>query len=751
MKTLLRWSLPLCTLCFAAGIALGCYAMPGLWLLIPIACALMGMLLLENRLRLIGIAALCLSLGISVSSMDRHPALPPAGEAEITGTVVSEININASGKAVMRLGDALLDDQPLPYDVYWSIPASELPFDLEPGSRWSIRTQVYHPRPHGNPGGFDFRTFLAARGIRLAASGAADISPEPPGFSVRGWLAALRHRLTLQLTAHMGPTLGGYAAAMLIGTRELIPVNERDAFSRVGVAHLLSISGLHVGILAGMIAWLLRRSKKRGLVFGITAAVLFAYAMLTGFNAPVVRAALLVIFHQAGRLMKRRVNGLWTLSLAMLVMLLHRPAQLMDAGFQLSYAAVLGLMLIAPWLRSHLHPQSKAGRWLSDAACACLGAQLGVLLPQLYWFQELPILGLLLNLLLIPFAVIPMALGWIALLTGWIPWLSGITAIPAAASLSLLRSVVLRADALGAVTLWTHQANPLTAVGWVLLLLALSCIHRLTIRPRLIVGLAGALVLVLSLIPLHSGTSYIQLDVGNADAAVLQDGTTVLVIDTGSDGLALADYLQQQRLSVDGLVLTHLHSDHAGGLRTLIDRKLPIKTLYLAEQAELSDIDDGLTGLIDRLIASGTVLQRVAAGDRIDLPSGHLDFLWPMRGGIRPGHDANDYSLTARLTIGSSSLLMTGDLSGRYERYAAYPSDVLKAAHHGSDASSSATFVQAVDPDLVLLSNGDAAREHRFRNRTERKTLSTLDCGAITLRFLREGIEVSTFFGAEGK
>ena len=197
-----------------------------------------------------------------------------------------------------------------------------------------------------------------------------------------------------------------------------------------------------------------------------------------------------------------------------------------------------------------------------------------------------------------------------------------------------------------------------------------------------------------------------------------------------------APILRARRLTPDAVILTHLHTDHAGGLRSLIEDEIPVNTILLPEGAEAQDIHPEFIALLDQLQQSGTEIRSLSRGDVLPLPSGILTVLWPEHGKVRSGQDANKYSLVTRLTLKESTVLLAADLPGAYEQYCAAPSDLLKAAHHGSPSSSSPDFISAVSPKAILLSCRQSGRVADFRARSgDIPVYGTPEYGALTVRF----------------
>ncbi len=766
------WLLPPLAVCFAAGILTGRAASSWLFALAGLAAALAACFLSRGRGRFCACLALALCLGALRGYAGYHPSLPPEGTCLVSGVVSEEVEFRNGRQVRTALRRVTLDGRPAAGGAYWSFYADEVPEDLVPGKQVTFQASLYHPAGPSNPDGYDFREELLRRGIRFGLYGREDLTVSDPAFfSVQGFFAALRHRLTLSLlSSPLGEEAGGYAAALLLGNRSFVSRADRTAFSRLGIAHILSVSGFHVGLLIGFLALvfrLLRLPQRLRLL--LYALLLGAYVLLCGSAQPVIRASLLLLLSRRGQMLNRPRSLLHLLSAALILILAVSPVQLTGLSFCLSFGAVLGLALVTPYLSSlgrrgageetgsaakrRLRLLSRGrilspGLWLRNSLAAGLGAQLGILLPELYAFQEFPLLGLLLNIPVLLLASALILLDWAALVTLPVPFLSRPVCAAARALTEALLGAVRFLGSHSAVTLWTKAPNLVTALGVLLIGAGCCVLFRLRGRSRLLLTLSGVLLTVLSLLPLpHRTAEYLQFSVGDADAALLWDRDTVLAVDTGYEDGVLSDYLHRRRLTPDAVILTHLHADHAVGLRALMEDGIPVPVLYLPEGAERADVHPDVLQLIRDLEASGTEIRHLSAGDELPLPSGRIRVIWPEKGKTRPGQDANESSLVLRMELGGVSLLQAGDLDGRYEMYAASPSDLLKAAHHGSDRSSSPAFLEAVSPAAVLLSCGGEDRFLSFRDRLPEETglYATAVHGMLTVRFEDGAFTVETF------
>ena len=749
------WLLPPLAVCFALGILLG-RAAASPWY--GVAACLLGLpacLLLRGRGRFCALLVFFAALGCLRGFFAYHPALPEPGPAKICGIVSEEVQARSNGQFRTALSRVTLDGVPLSGGAYWSFYADEMPEGLTPGMAVSFDGRVYHPSGPSNPDGYDFQEDLLRRGIRVGVYGKTDLVIAPPAsFSFAGFTASLRHRLSGALMTSLGEETGAYASAMLLGTKSFLSGEDRTAFSRLGIAHILSISGFHVGVLIGCLGLLFRfLGLPQRLRFWLYAAFLLFYSALCGGNQPVLRASLLLLLAHRGRMLNRPRILLHLLSAAFLALLALSPVQLTGLSFQLSFTAVLGLAVLTPFFSSLPSTERRPLRWLWDALSAGLGAQIGILLPELYAFQMLPLLGLVLNVPVLIFGAGLILLYWLVLLSLPVPGLSGILCMSAQAATSALLMVVRFLGNIPAVALWTKASGPVTALGVVLLGLGCCALFRFRKHIRLSLAGAGLLLIVLSLIPWpHLSTEYVQLAIGNADAAVLHDQNTVIAIDAGYEDGVLSDYLHRRRLTPDAVILTHLHSDHCFGLQAMTEDRIPVRRIYLPDGALEADIHSNALLLLDQLRAGGTEICFLSAGDTIPLPSGKIRVLWPEAEKTRPGQDANESCLVLRLDLKGTSLLQTGDLDGRYEMYAAAPADLLKVAHHGSVRSSSAAFLSRVNPRAALLSCDDPDRHAQVAERfgnfglLEKLPLfSTAEGGMLTVHFQDHAFSIETF------
>lgn len=734
--------MPCAALLMMAGIALGFQAPTSAMPMLCVSAALAGLLLLgRRRTRAAGCLLLTFLLGAALGIRMANPTLPPEGDAQVTGVVAGEVDFRAEkGQVRVILRDVTLNGERIASGAYWTfyLKADEKIQDcLTPGARISMTAEVYHPQGQRNPHGYDFRQALRQKNILIGLYGAAKLQALPDGLSLYGLAARFNHRMAQTLRDVCGEEAGQLASAVLLGMRDEVPDEEQEQFRRLGIAHILSVSGFHVGVLVALLALLMMPVKHRRLRMTLTLPMLLAYAFLTGGNAPAVRAVLLWALVCWGRIRHKRVLMPHVLCASAMIQLMFAPAQLFSASFQMTdgvMAAICGITAqIAPNAQKKRGWKGKMLSLLSVSAAA----QFGVLLPELYWFGRVPLLGIAVNVLLVAGMNVLLLLDWVTLLLTPIPWLA---ALPGAATRAVSEGFLHLVNVLGrfAPTLWTRQPDAWVVLGWLLVFAALLPFGKSRNRwqnrkKRLPMLAAGAVLMATILLPApFSGTEYMQLDMGDADAAMLRQEKHVLVVDAGEYGGDLASYLRAEHLPVDLLVLTHLHSDHAGGVRELLDEGIPIRRCVMPSGALEADFDEEVLPLLARMEANGTVIETVHRSDILQWAEGKLTVLFPPEG--FSASNANDGSMALLVEAEGVKLLLTGDLSARYGQYAAVSADVVKAAHHGSKNGTTQAFLDESAPTAVLVSTKRENAADYLRGITDADVYSTLESGAIIIR-----------------
>lgn len=732
----LRRPLVLVALCLLAGDLVGLSGQIALkaWLMlaaVAVAAAAIGVLLRRPRAWVLLICIVMIG-GIMGASVMEVPAVPAEGEHYITGRVLSVVKSDEERLVVDidRLsadGAAYRGRARLTLYLPQTQEAFDLPAEFAIGARVSLFGQTYLAQGARGEGGFDYRAYLARRGVHWCAYGELAGARFEPTGTLRLADAAFRLRkgILAALDAELGAQ-GAVARGIMLGDSASMPDELYESFRLAGLAHILAVSGMHVSFLVMLMGWLLRPAPG-GLRTALIALMLIVYCALTGFSHSVVRAAVMGITMLATRQAGLRYDGPSALALAAVVILAATPGAALDTGFALSFGAVLAIYALYPGLsarlpRVRLQPRIELpgalngvaegalnflGRvinWVIQGMALSLCVTVGLLPLTSACFGQVNVLGIVTSAAGIAAGLGVLCLGWLTVLlhgcAGPIAWAAA-------------RLAGLCARAVEGVAGWTaslefgivymRALNP-----WWLMAIAPLMLWASRFRPlgrawrsacaALMVGLICALLLP----PMAGeGLDYVMVDVGQGDGTLFTDGANAVVVDVGSEGTALVDYVRRRGLRVRAVIITHLHEDHAGALKELA-RVARVGEIYLPANAEAGGDEEALTQL-GELRAQSLGVRYLSAGDVLEPLDGlTLTVLHP---GADPAfEDPNDYSLVLRAEYAGRTLLLTGDLTQAGEDFAPGECDVLKVAHHGSDGSSSLTMLAEVNARLALIS-----------------------------------------------
>lgn len=658
-------------------------------------------------------AAVAARLEYEQASLVRWLGTEPEGPVRVRGVVHADSR-ERDDRTLLLIDLAELAGEPATGRARVAVGGSAPAPQLLQGEEVELWTTLGPPRGFRDPGVPDSRA--AARREGWHASGYCKssrlVTRLGPGRGILAWTGRLRHELRRRLVEHVpaGPEQA-VVRAMVLGDRTGLEPDTEEAFRIAGTYHVLALSGAQIALVAGLLLWPLRYVLAPPVLRAVlVSGLLGGYSLLVGGDVPIVRAALMaaaVLVGDALDLAGETANLLGASALALLV---ARPGDWADVGFQLSFGATLGLVVLTPPIVAWL---PRLPLRLELALATSLAAQLALLPLLALHFHRLAPAALLLNLAAVP-------LSTAVLLAGAAVIAASALADTLASGLGLLAFVAARALLLsgtlveGMAFLDARVATP--PVAWMLVHLAgLLCLASARTRwaVALLVAGGGAAAALQLAGPRGDGRfSVTVLDVGQGDGLVLRSplGRTLLVDAGGSfDGRldigerVLGPYLWSQGVRrIDALVVTHAHPDHVGGVRFLI-RAFDVGECWegLAPRA-----DRGYAEL-DRLLRQARLRRRaLVRGDRLDWDGVRLEVLGPAAQ-APPLATRNDDSLVLRVGFGAVSFLLAGDVEAAGEAALA-PGRlaVLKVAHHGSRTSSGAGLLEETRPRVAVISAG---------------------------------------------
>jgi len=580
------------------------------------------------------------------------------------------------------------------------------------GERWRFTVRLKRPHGNVNPHGFDYEAWLFERGIRASgyvrprSAERLDARVWRPAYAVEMLRETIRDRFRAALP---DAPYAGILIALAIGDQQAIDAGLWQTFARTGITHLMSISGLHITMFAGLmyalINWLWRRSARLPLRLPAQhAAALggfltaFLYCLLAGFAVPAQRTLYMLGVVAAARLWGRETAASRVLLLALLLVLLLDPWAVLAAGFWLSFGAVALLFHIGGGRLGPAH-------WLIEWGRAQWAVTLGMLPALLALFQQFSLVSPLANAVAIPlvsFVITPLVLA------GTLPFLDPLLVLAHFITAGLMVFI----DWLAGLPLamWQQAASP----AWSVLLALAGSVWLLLPRgfPARWLGLLAFLPL-LTIVPprpLPGETEVTVLDVGQGLAIHVQTATHDLLFDAGpafsaeadSGNRIIAPYLRALGVRrLDALVISHADKDHEGGAASVL-AALPVTILKSSLPFEHA------------LSAQAVAQEPCRDGDAWDWDGVRFDMLHP---GAEPlSRKTNDVSCVLRVTAGGRSMLLTSDIEAvsernMLERYSMnLAAEVMTAPHHGSRTSSTPEFIAAVAARDVIFPVG-------YRNR----------------------------------
>lgn len=662
------------------------------------------------------------------------------------------------------------------------------------GDRVRITALTSLPMKPLNPGEFDYAAYLRSQRMFCRLRGlfpeSVTIVQRGSLWSPRHWLGTIREQGNILLRRHIRGERSTLAAAILIGAREQIDPERTEGFLVTGTIHILSISGLHVGILAYGF-WLLFRTGLLPRRMALSSAMVLTvlYAVLTDLNPPVVRAAILVLVMCGATWLGRRGLGVNALAAAGVVVLAYNPLSLFLAGTQLSFLAVLAMIVFSPILSrprivdpldrllASVRPWPvRAGRfalyevwrvWLT-------GAVIWLVSLPLIWQQYglVSPIALLLNTVIWLPVTLSLYAGFGVLALGWaVPPLAGVFGWMCDQALWMIEaSIRLVQDVPG-----SHFWFPAPPWWWSLSFYVVLAVLALfpAWRPRKLwcaalasTWLAGAILLAGNLLPSllvrpadrPLACTFVAVGHGTSCLLELPDGQTLLY-DAGRLGSPLgaarpiAAVLWSRGIThLDAVVISHADSDHFNGLPELLTR-FDIGAIYTSPV--MFEGDAPAVAELRRAIELHRVpLLEISAGERLKSSVGvTLEVLHPPRKGVVGSDNANSIVLLASYC--NRHILLPGDLEspGLDDLLAELPldCDIVMAPHHGSRRSDPAGFANWSTPEFVVLSGErdveDFADIESVKDSYRQRgavVFHTAQHGAVRFELRPQGIDVTT-------
>lgn len=613
--------------------------------------------------------------------------------------------------------------------------------DLMTGDRVRFSSRIRQPRNFGLPGEFNYERYLAFKEIFATAFVKTPdeilLIREGVDYRLQRSVDLVAARIGAFIDRNVPKTEGSILKALLVGEMGGVDRATRDAYSRTGVNHILSISGFHVGVIAVFIFQILmamaRRSEflllhlnLRRFILLLTLPLIIFYLFLSGAAPATTRSVIMIGVYILALVVEREIDPVNSLLLAAAFILALTPPALFDLSFQLSFLAFWGIVVLTPCLLAPFKARTEGiVRKLVLLFLASVGATVATFLPVAYYFHRVSATGLISNFFIVPLmgygAVV---LGFAAFPFVWTaPFLARYLLLAAAGLVKLSNLIITQLDRIP--TLPVLNPGRLDLCLFFLLFAAFTFV-RLKKRRLIICGVLMFLLgcsMIYSSQPDAGKLSIVFLSVGQGEATLITfpDGKRMLV-DGGGNAREGAQDVGERLIApalwklgvkrLDYLVLSHPHPDHVQGLR-FIAANFPVGE-YWEGPGPVGSRDHA--ALVRVLFERQVPVRKLhGATPPLDVGGARIEPLWPFPPGqySDPPDEAglNDDSLVFRLVHGRFSMLFTGDIGfGSEKALLRYPerlkSSILKVPHHGSRYSSSDAFLTAVSPNIALIGAG---------------------------------------------
>ncbi|MEM9109424.1 MAG: ComEC/Rec2 family competence protein [Planctomycetota bacterium] len=637
--------------------------------------------------------------------------------------------------------------------------------------------------PTQNPGEFDYRAYLERQGVSGRISLMSRGNWQPLGPPPRWTSAGIRRTFgdaaaaSLRLGMPDDEEQRALLDALLLGRRTGEMAGLSDSFRAVGLSHVLSISGAHLGILLCLV-WALGRLfiGRPSVVTVLVLLVLVFFLLAVPWRTPILRAAIMASVFCFGYGFGRRLTGVQVLSTATLIVLIWKPADLFSAGFQLSFGVVGGILLftrpVSRWFLPEpevkvIHPSSwdLVMRWLVDFFAVSVVAFAIAMPVVMYHFQLISPLAVLLSMLALPVLTVVLAVGYLKILVGLVsPAAGSLLAVPMAWAGDSLSGLVIQAQRWpGASITLSSQPSIAWTLGCVAVVIALfaglffmrklafTCCVLLIFgwawfeqRPNSVMVGPDRPALVLNMFAVGDGSCYL-----------IRSGDETLMFDCGSQGywqigersiVPALNALSVKR--IDMLMLSHADLDHFVGVLDLLET-VDVGEILVSPDV-LREARDQPRSAASYLVAAireeGYEPRPVEQGWSMTMGDSELALLWPAPGYVSEKNNNN--SLVLSIESAGRRMLLNGDIQDEAIQQLLASDLSLKAnvtdlAHHGSFVESSPGWLEAVGPSVVLQSSGprrlDEDRWGASLSQKKIQRFKTFERGMVQLLITQDG------------
>lgn len=683
---------------------------------------------------LIIIAGIIRVIAYQQSTSEREIPFETRDEVLVSGRI-SEIDLIRQGKIRLIIDANTITDSDIVYRVHTMLlctiddepsdNAKSLYQQIQPGNGITCYGRVSKPSGMRNPGGFDFEKYMRSNGLSgllwVASPDLVHITDSTESM-ISSLLFSVRMAIDNQLASVCSAEMHSLLRGLLLGDRSMIDEDMKNDFKNAGVFHVLAVSGLHTGFIVLILFVLLQRIHIKWRIV-ISIIGLFLFVFLTGAAPPVVRASLMVTVYFLSILLNRHTSRYNAIAIAALVLLVINPNELFQPGFQLSFVAALSIIfaldLLEKW--KWLYGQTKPLRTSVSFIFVTLAAQFSTFPLIIYYFGSISLIGIIVNLAVVPLVFIFVANSIVMLALSTI----GLGAIFVNASEALFTLISVLIEEASSAS-FSHILVSSVSSAMVLLFYALLVVGVLLVKyikstmyriisvsallPLLFIGWA---ILSHPIMP-DGKLSIIMLDVGQGDAFFI--GTPegkIILFDAGPRMLnqdagryTIMPFMNYAGIKkIDMGIISHYDIDHIGGYLHLLAKN---KIIHLYKPPFHPELEEEIA--FHRYVHYFQTDYTTIVDTTMHVDDVTLRFLKTIEKDTYPILSGNNRSLVLKVEYKNTSVLLTGDINEKLEQELIrmngneLQADILKAGHHGSKYSTSEELLDIVHPKICLIS-----------------------------------------------
>nr|WP_300002147.1 DNA internalization-related competence protein ComEC/Rec2 [Tissierella sp.] len=615
--------------------------------------------------------------------------------------------------------------------------------DLRLGSTIVFKAKTRIPDENTNPGLFNHKLYLQSKKTYTTMSVDSNVleilNQEKIGFRYRLKENSIR-KIESLFKPYLNETNNSLVTSIILGDSSYLEDSNRELYRDMGLAHVLAVSGLHIGIITSFLMFIFSRLgiKLKTNVL-ITLVFIWSYGYIISYPPSILRASLLFSFLYLSRIIHKPYDSLNILSLAGIILLLINPYSLFSIGFQLSFAASASIIIFTERVGHIFYPLK--GKFI-DTLSSLIAVNLGVSPLQIFYFNKFSILGILANIIIVPILSFSLILAFIMIaiefvyagLNSYLGWV-----LNTSLNIQFFLLRLIDRSPINIIRVFSPDKITLALIFlFIFIIFDLVDIKSFKLPMQRVIVVYLSLLIVLNFLSIKENMEIHFIDVGQGDSIYIRSGKKDILIDTGgsifkSNNISqriVLPYLEKLGVrKLDAIFISHFHEDHSQGLPMLLES---FKVGHIFASHEPQGDYEG--------IIKDDRFKILRAGDSIDIDKNtSFNVVWP-RDDMEGESNLNNKSMVGVLKYRGRKIFLTGDMEEEAEASLidrVEEVDILKVAHHGSSTSSTREFIEKLNAKAAIISVG---RNNMYKHPSEKTVNDLEEIGSEVYRTDRDGL-----------